>query len=113
MEKTMLNLNGTIYAGFTFVNPETKKAACLKQGAEWMTGYTLDDLYKKPSTAKWRAYHYCFSLFSDDKNATLFAVGNANCMQFSACWYTVVDGYKCLAYITKSNNYIVPLYRES
>lgn len=113
MKKTLLNLDGTIYARFTKVNPNTQKAARLKYSAECMSGYTLDDLYRNASIAKQRAYDDCFALFCKDKHSAYFAVGNANSMCFSACWYTVVDGYKCLAYITKSYNYLVPLYRES
>lgn len=111
MKKTMLNVPA-LYDGFTVVNPATKKAQQLKAGAEWMGGYELTDLYKSPSIAKQQAYNDCFALFRKDKHSAYFAVGHANCMQFSVCWYTVIDDHKCLVYITKCNNYIVPLYRE-
>lgn len=72
---------------------------------------SLNNLYDNWSSAKQRAFDYCWEQYTKDKNSTAFGVGNANTFGFTASWLTTYDGEACMRVETKDNSYLVWLDR--
>lgn len=91
--------------------------ASTKRGTQLVaTGNTcywsgLGDLYDNWSSAKQRAFDWCWEQFCKDKNSRDFGVGNANSFGFTARWLTIIDGENVMRIETKDNSYLVWLNR--
>lgn len=72
---------------------------------------SLYNLYDSWSSAKQRAFDWCYEQYSKDENSTAFGVGNANTFGFTASWLATKNGENILRVETKDNSYLVWLDR--
>ena len=69
-------------------------------------GYSLSDLYKTCSSAKYEAFNRCMTMCEADKGIG-FRVGNANTFGFTATWLYKRGNVWYRRVETKDNSYIV------
>lgn len=72
------------------------------------TKYTLADVYKNYSGAKYMAYNYCINLMNKYNGYGLKILGN-NCNFFSVGFIATIDGEKVFCFITHANDYYIPI----
>ena len=72
---------------------------------------SLHNLYDDWSSAKQRAFDWCYEQYAKDENSTAFGVGNASTFGFTASWLATKDGENILRVETKDNSYLVWLDR--
>lgn len=70
---------------------------------------SLNNLYDKWSSAKQKAFDWCWEQYCNDENSEAFGVGNANSFGFTASWLLTYQGEDALRVETKDNTYIVLL----
>lgn len=74
-------------------------------------GFYLLDVYNDFSTAKDRAWKWCWEQFEATEEATDFHICSANTFGFTCAWYGMKDGENILRFETKDNSYLVWLDR--
>lgn len=87
---------------YTVIKSNTKKGQGWLWQASHCDGYTIHDVYAKPSSAKWQAYHYCLRLCAAECGQN-FRIISHNTFRFTAAWETA-EG---LRIETASNSYLV------
>ena len=87
---------------FTIISKESKKGEQLKERATCFDGYTLYDVYDRPSYRKEKAWDYCRELCRKYHGTNLHIVGHNTCT-FSVS-FDIGDN---VAYITAANNYLI------
>lgn len=73
----------------TIVKISTKKGQSLYSRSLCNEGYTLHDVYGKPSDAKKKAYSWCFNKYKEDENAENFRMVGHNCHFFTVAWDSI------------------------
>ena len=87
---------------FTLISKESKKGEQLMENAKRVDGYTLYDVYDRPSYMKEKAWEYCKNLCRKYNGTNLHIVGH------NTCTFTV--SFKIgdkVADITRDNNYLI------
>ena len=101
------NINEATKAKFgedfnTIISKESKKGEQLKANANRVDGYTLYNVYERPSYMKEKAWVYCKNLCRKYHGTNLHIVGH------NSCTFTVsFDIGDKVAYITRDNNYLI------
>lgn len=86
----------------TIISKDSKKGEQLKANANHFDGYTLYEVYDKPSYRKEQAWEYCRNLCKKYNGTNLHIVGHNTCT-FSVS-FNIGDK---VAYITNANNYLI------
>ena len=86
----------------TIISKDSKKGEQLKANANRFDGYTLYEVYDKPSYRKEKAWEYCKYLCKKYNGTNLHIVGH-NCNFFTVS-FNIGDK---VAYITAANNYLI------
>ena len=87
---------------FTIISKESKKGEQLNGNANRFDGYTLYNVYDRPSYRKEKAWVYCKNLCRKYHGTNLHVVGHNTCT-FSVS-FEIGDK---VAYITAANNYLI------
>ena len=74
-------------------------------------GFWLRDVYDTWSTAKERAYNWCYDQFLQTENSEEFSICSHNTFGFTCSWFGTKAGENILRYETKDNSYLVWLDR--
>ena len=86
----------------TIISKDSKRGEQLKENAKRFDGYTLYEVYDRPSYMKEKAWDYCKNLCKKYHGTNLHIVGHNTCT-FSAA-FNIGDK---VAYITHANNYLI------
>ena len=71
----------------------------------------LSDIYGHWSSAKEKAYNWCYDQYLKDNKSFAFGIGNASNFGFTASWIFEKDGEEVMRIETKDNSYLVWLDR--
>ena len=86
----------------TIISKESKKGEQLKANANRFDGYSLYNVYQRPSHIKEKAWVYCKNLCKKYHGTNLHIVGHNTCL-FTVS-FNIGDK---VAYITRDNNYLI------
>ena len=86
----------------TIISKESKKGEQLKANANRVDGYTLYNVYDRPSYMKVKAWEYCKNLCRKYHGTNLHIIGHNSC--FFSVSFNIGDK---VAYITHANNYLI------
>lgn len=88
---------------------DSAKGKQIAYRASWIRGYSLYDVYKRPSEAKMKAYQYCLETMESYKGEKARITG-FNCYFFSFAFnYTDGSGIEHVIYITPTEDYDVTM----
>lgn len=85
----------------------TRRGQRVLSMAQTYQGFELEDVYSSYSSAKFRAWDWCYSKYCLTDDADNFHISSHNSMCFTVAWNGLWNGKQAVFVETRDNSYIV------
>lgn len=93
------------------VNASTKRGQQLVAMGSRYEGFTLTQVYDRPSAEKERAWQWCYDQYRETEDSTAFGICSHNTFQYTVSWLGTKDGENIMRIETAKSSYLVWLDR--